>query len=194
MNGFDHFGLIAPWYDRHAHVEIPQELMRLVEMPARGLFLDVGGGTGKTAQYFAASGRQVLAVDISYRMVRLAGAKPGVHALCGAAEMLPFPSDYFDRIVMVDAFHHVVDQAATACEIYRILSPGGQLVIEEPDIRTFGVKLIALAEKILLMRSHFIEPAEIGSLFQGPMTTRHIEVKGSTAYIVVKKPAKILPK
>jgi ubiquinone/menaquinone biosynthesis C-methylase UbiE len=192
MNGFDHFGLIAPWYDRHAHVDTPQDLIRLVEMPSPGLFLDVGGGTGKVAQYFTGIGRHVISVDISYRMVRLAGAKSGVQALCGAAEKLPFPSDYFDRIVMVDAFHHVVDQAAVAGEMYRILRPGGQLVIEEPDIRTFGVKLIALAEKILFMRSHFIRPAMVCDLFKGPMTARHIEVKGSTAYIVIKKPAKIL--
>jgi demethylmenaquinone methyltransferase/2-methoxy-6-polyprenyl-1,4-benzoquinol methylase len=47
----------------------------------------------------------------------------------------------------------------------RVLEPEGRSVIEEPDIRTFGVKLVALAEKILLMRSHFLSPIQIASLF-----------------------------
>ena len=49
--------------------------------------------------------------------------------------------------------------------MFRVLKPGGLLVIEEPDIRTFGVKLIAIAEKLLLMRSHFLAPEEITNLF-----------------------------
>jgi ubiquinone/menaquinone biosynthesis C-methylase UbiE len=187
MKGFDHFGLIAPWYDRHAHAEAPRDLLRLVEMPGKGLFLDAGGGTGKVAQYFAEEGRQVIVVDISLRMVRLAGAKKGVQVVCGAAEKLPFPSDYFDRIIMVDAFHHVADQSSTARELYRILRPGGRLVIEEPDIRTIGVKLVALAEKILLMRSHFLKPTAIADLFSVPITDRHTESKTSTVWIVIKK-------
>ena len=60
---------------------------------------------------------------------------------------------------MVDALHHVIHQGQTAREMYRVLKPGGRIVIEEPDIRKFGVKLIAVAEKLLLMRSHFLSPA-----------------------------------
>lgn len=187
MKGFDHFGLIAPWYDRHAHAEAPRDLLRLVEMPSKGLFLDAGGGTGKVAQYFTGEGKQVIVVDISLRMVRLAGAKNGVQAVCAAAEKLPFPSDYFDRIIMVDAFHHVADQSYTARELYRILRPGGRLVIEEPNIRTRGVKLVALAEKMLIMRSHFLDPAAIAGLFQATIADRPIEIKASTAWIVIKK-------
>jgi len=41
----------------------------------------------------------------------------------------------FDRVLMVDALHHVVNQAETICELYRVLKPGGRLVIEEPDLR-----------------------------------------------------------
>jgi demethylmenaquinone methyltransferase/2-methoxy-6-polyprenyl-1,4-benzoquinol methylase len=86
---------------------------------------------------------------------------------------------------MVDAFHHVVDQAATAFEMLRVLNPGGLLVIEEPDIRTFGVKLIAVAEKLLMMRSHFLSPEQIASLF--PHANTRIFTQGATAWIVVKK-------
>jgi len=35
----------------------------------------------------------------------------------------------------------------------RVLAPGGRLVIEEPDVERTPVRLIALAEKLALMRS-----------------------------------------
>ena len=82
------------------------------------------------------------------------------------AERLPFPADSFDRILMVDAFHHVCDQLQTAAELMRVLAPGGRLVVEEPDIGRFAVKLVALAEKLALMRSHFVRPAVIKEMFE----------------------------
>jgi ubiquinone/menaquinone biosynthesis C-methylase UbiE len=76
-------------------------------------------------------------------------------AVAGHIECLPFPDGAFERAIIVDAYHHVVDQATTLGELWRVLAPGGRLVVEEPDIRSASVRLIALGEKLLLMRSHF---------------------------------------
>jgi hypothetical protein len=86
---------------------------------------------------------------------------------------------------MVDALHHVIHYADSAREMFRVLKPDGLLVIEEPDIRTFGVKLIALAEKLLLMRSHFLMPDEIMRLF--PRGEKSIRAEDGTAWVIVKK-------
>ena len=86
---------------------------------------------------------------------------------------------------MVDALHHVIDHAYTAREMFRVLKPGGVLVIEEPDIRTFGVKLIAIAEKLLLMRSHFLAPDAILKLFSDG--EKQIKVVDGTAWVIIKK-------
>jgi len=59
------------------------------------------------------------------------------------------------------------------------------LVIEEPDIRTFGVKLIAIAEKLLLMRSHFLAPDAILELFKSG--EKQVRSEGGTAWVIVKK-------
>jgi ubiquinone/menaquinone biosynthesis C-methylase UbiE len=77
------------------------------------------------------------------------------------------------------------DHAHTAREMFRVLKPGGVLVIEEPDIRTFGVKLIAIAEKLLLMRSHFLAPDEIMKLF--PDGEKTIRTEDSTAWVIIRK-------
>ncbi len=65
---------------------------------------------------------------------------------------------------MVDALHHVLDSRQTAGELWRVLKAGGKIVIEEPDIRKFAVKLVAIAEKLLLMRSHFLSASAIEQL------------------------------
>ena len=40
------------------------------------------------------------------------------------------------------------------------------MIIEEPDIRTAGAKMMAIFEKLLLMRSHFISPQKIAEAIQ----------------------------
>jgi demethylmenaquinone methyltransferase/2-methoxy-6-polyprenyl-1,4-benzoquinol methylase len=86
---------------------------------------------------------------------------------------------------MVDALHHVINHTDSMREMYRVLKPGGVLVVEEPDIRTFGVKLIAIAEKLLLMRSHFLKPDAIMKLIDaGEKETRSAD---GTAWVIVKK-------
>jgi len=87
-------------------------------------------------------------------------------ACCGLAERLPFADGAFDRIVMVDTFHHLHDQHAAAKETLRVLRPGGRLVIEEPDIRRWAVKWIALGERLLLMRSRFHSIADLARVFE----------------------------
>jgi hypothetical protein len=64
---------------------------------------------------------------------------------------------------------------------------GGRLVIGEPDIRFFPVKIIALFEKLLLMRSRFISPEKIQRIFQGKNSRNWILQAGVTSWIIVEK-------
>jgi demethylmenaquinone methyltransferase/2-methoxy-6-polyprenyl-1,4-benzoquinol methylase len=183
MPGIDHFGLIAPIYARVSYSDI-SVIREVASLPTRGRLLDVGGGTGRVSSAIRELVDEVVIADVSFGMLDRAD-RSTLKPVCGGSESLPFADGTFERVIMVDALHHVIDQAHTVREMFRVLKLGGVLVIEEPDIRTFGVKLIALAEKLLLMRSHFLKPDEIVKLFADKETSVH--AKEGTAWIMVKK-------
>jgi SAM-dependent methyltransferase len=187
MNLVDHFGLLAPIYERFIKPRPPEWLWKVADLPTDGTLLDAGGGTGRVAQFFVDKAAQVVVADLSFNMLQQANSKLNLRTVCTHTENLPFPDNHFSRVIMVDALHHVCDQAATTKEMWRVLEPGGRIVIEEPDVRETPVKFIALAEKLALMRSHFLTPVEIMALFPPNHATCRIEKDGSNAWIIVDK-------
>ncbi|OGO09882.1 MAG: hypothetical protein A3K46_02565 [Chloroflexi bacterium RBG_13_60_9] len=183
----DHFDLLAPLYDFFFPPKDRQEICGRIGLPITGALLDAGGGTGRVAQSLRGMADPIIVADLSYRMLAEARRKSGLHPVCSRTERLPFPDDYFPRIIMVDAFHHVCDQRKTAAELWRVLQAGGRLVIEEPDIRTFAVKLIAVAEKLALMRSHILPSGRIAALFRFTGARVTIETGNHTAWITAEK-------
>jgi ubiquinone/menaquinone biosynthesis C-methylase UbiE len=180
---FDHFAIIAPFYARLTYSKT-NILHEVAALPAKGRLLDVGGGTGRVSSAILNLVDEVVIADVSFGMLQEAH-RAALRPVCGGSESLPFADNSFERVIMVDALHHVIDQAESAREMFRLLKPGGLLVIEEPDIRTFGVKLIALAEKLLLMRSHFLAPNQIKKLF--PNGEISVRAEDGTAWVVIKK-------
>jgi len=182
----DHFHWIAPVYDRLCPTPDPERLLRLLEVPVDGRLLDVGGGTGRVAQGLRGVAGEVLVLDEAVGMLRQAHAK-GLVAVRGHAERLPWPDGAFSRILLVDCLHHLRDQSRAASELLRILAPGGRIVIEEPNVEQRSARLIALGEKLLLMRSHFLSPQEVERLFQAAGGEVRLEREGMSFWAVVLK-------
>jgi len=187
MRRLDHFGLLAPFYERAIPLRDAEQFVKRVGLPVDGALLDAGGGTGRVAQAFQGLATRVVVADLSSRMLHQANQKEGLQVVCSHTEKLPFPEEYFERVVMVDALHHVCDQVETASELWRVIKPGGRIVIEEPDYRTLIVKFVAIAEKLLLMRSHFLAPGRIKALFAFPGAQSWIEKDGFNAWITIEK-------
>lgn len=183
----DHFGWVAPFYDRAIPVRHAEILANLAELPAQGWLLDAGGGTGRIAAALRHHVSQVMVVDLSAKMLSQAALKGGLHLACSHTERLPFPDATFERIIMVDALHHVCDHTQTASELWRVLKSGGTIVVEEPDIRRMSAKLVALAEKVILMRSHFLTPLKISELFPDDGSKKRIEQEGFNAWVIIEK-------
>lgn len=184
---FDHFGFLAPFYEAFIKPKSPEILSRLLDLPVDGILLDVGGGTGRVSGFLASQVNRVIIADLSEKMLLQSIGKDGLEPVCSHAEKLPFPDAYFERVIMVDALHHVCDQKETAQELWRVLKPDGMIIIEEPDIKKWGVKLVALGEKIALMRSHFLAPDAVGNLYREFSNNLQIYRDGHIAWIVVHK-------
>jgi demethylmenaquinone methyltransferase/2-methoxy-6-polyprenyl-1,4-benzoquinol methylase len=187
MSPFDHFDVIASLYETVIRPADPRELRDRIGLPAGGALLDAGGGTGRVAQFLTGGADPVVVADRSLKMLAETRRKAGLRPVCSGTERLPFPDGCFARIIMVDAFHHVGDQRQTTAELWRVLRPGGRLVIEEPDVRSLAVKLLAVGEKLILMRSHFLSPPAIAKLIRFPDARVHVETGSSIAWIIAEK-------
>jgi ubiquinone/menaquinone biosynthesis C-methylase UbiE len=151
-----HFDFLAPIYDRVIRLPEGDRLATAAALPTTGRLLDAGGGTGRIGQSLIGRARQIVVADASLRMLDQARAKAGLRLVACQAEHLPFRAAAFERIVMVDAYHHLEHQEDSLAELWRVLVPGGRLVIEEPDILRLSVRWVALVERLAQMRSRFV--------------------------------------
>jgi ubiquinone/menaquinone biosynthesis C-methylase UbiE len=190
MAPFNHFNFAAPFYDRFIKPGDPAHFAGLAALPIAGYLLDVGGGTGRKSSQFLKMTRGVVIADSSMGMLSQAAQKNGLITICTQSEQMPFKDEAFERVIMIDALHHVADYHLTTNEMWRMVKPGGRIVIEEPDIRTIPIKFIAILEKVALMRSHFIDPPRIAKCFDYPNAKVNIEISDSTAWIMIDKLSK----
>jgi len=188
MSGFDHFDLLAPLYDRLIRPPANSRLQEVAGLPIQGRLLDLGGGTGRITSRLHGMAGMLLVADTSRKMLKEAQQKGGLLAVACEAEQLPFRKESFERILIVDAFHHLADQRASLEECLRVLAPAGWLVIEEPDIDRFAVKLIALAERLALFRSRFWRAEAIASKLQGLGMQVQITRENQAAWVVAERP------
>lgn len=183
----DHFDLIASIYDRLIGPPDTGRLRQLLQLPTTGWMLDGGGGTGRVSSHLSSLAGHTVVSDLSRRMLQKAQEKE-LKPVCAHVEHLPFGDGSFDRILVVDALHHFCEQQQAIGDLLRVLKPGGRLVIEEPDFNHKGVKVLALIEKLLLMRSHFYTPEKIQAMIAGHGCRAAIVNDGRyTAWIVVDK-------
>ncbi len=184
---FDHFDWIAPLYARFSYD--PTRLKELAGLPRKGDLLDIGGGTGRVVKALDGLVGWRLIADISASMLKQAKNSEGVIPVRALAEYLPFPNAHFEIVLMVDSYHHLLNQQEALKEAWRVLRPGGKLIIEEPDIRHPLVKGVALVEKLLLMRSHFRHPRAIGQDLERIGAKISIHTERYSAWIVAEKPS-----
>ncbi len=107
-------------------------------------FLEVGCGEGGNLARLARCGRCV-GVDLFLPKVRFAHANvngPSFAAANGLA--LPFRDDTFQTVFIRDVLHHIDEPRGVLREAERVLRPGGQLLLIEPNGRNPIVKVQAL--------------------------------------------------
>ena len=94
--------------------------------------LDVAAGTGTSSASLARTGAAVVAVDLSPGMIAEGRRRhPRLEFVEANAEKLPFGDDEFDAVTISFGLRNVENPKAALAEMYRVLKPGGRLVVCE---------------------------------------------------------------
>ncbi len=121
----------------NAHYDRPAVLAALGVVSGLHV-LDACCGPGLYAKELLSQGAEVTAFDASPAMVALARTQVAGRARVDRAvlgELLPYPGGAFDRIVCALAIHYADDRNAAFADVFRVLRPGGGLVVStQPDV------------------------------------------------------------
>ncbi len=130
----------APDYDRIERVlalgsgsRYRRAALQRAWLAAGAQVLDVGIGTGLVAREALAligSRGRVVGIDPSPGMMSEV-ALPGVELIRGRAEALPRPDASSDFVSMGYALRHIADLGMAFAEFFRVLRPGGRLLVLE---------------------------------------------------------------
>ena len=135
------FDAQAPTYDtgiqgehaRRLYPHVLAEVARAVAGDPAPRLLDLGCGTGALDELVLEEvpGARLTCVDLSSRMVDAVRVRLGdrADALLADAERLPFHDSSFDAAWCNDSFHHYPDPERAAFQAWRVLAPGGTLVL-----------------------------------------------------------------
>ena len=107
----------------------------LIKVMNYNVVADLGAGEGTLSQLLAQRAQKVIAVDISPKMVEFGQALALSHGLSnlefrlGEIEDVPIETKTVDLAILSQALHHAEDPSLALSEAYRILKPGGRLLI-----------------------------------------------------------------
>jgi len=122
----------------------PDEVMKLINVKAGQVIVDIGAGSGYFTRRFAAAvgpAGKAIGVEIDSAMVRSMNADARRLSLTNYEARLVQPDDPMlaassvDVIFLCDTYHHINDRAAYFAKIRQALKPGGRLVILD-SVRT----------------------------------------------------------
>jgi choline kinase/protein-L-isoaspartate O-methyltransferase len=163
------------WVNRKGYL---QTFVEAGDFQSSDLVLDLGTGTGIVAHAVSPLVAEVVGVDLSAEMlIQTRGSRVTNEVFEeGDVRDLRFPDNWFDKVTARMIFHHLIegsDQAMQEC--YRVLKPGGRMVLSEgvppdPSLANWYTRMFALKEKrltflekdlVALMRSGSLEVEQV---------------------------------
>jgi SAM-dependent methyltransferase len=98
--------------------------------------LDAGCGRGLYTRVLINRAQKVAALDYSKDSIdslkRRLGHLPHLSLYVGSATDLPFDNEQFDLVLHCEVLEHIEDDRKVLSELFRVLQPGGRLIISVP--------------------------------------------------------------
>ena len=188
MNSFDKLAWVYNLVRGNTQREY-KLIKQSVQLRKNQRVLDIGGGTGLIATQLANDVKEVVVLDASSKMLdRIKDRR--IKKVVGFVQKIPFKTEEFDVVCLVDAFHHFTNGCPkrewdkligrSVSEILRVLKKDGQLVMVEFNPQTFIGRLIKFLEnKIMGFGSQFYQPNDLKKLFESDC---NIEVFNSKSF------------
>jgi len=127
--------------------------VRAVDPQAGERILDIAAGTGTSSAALAKTGATVIAFDFSPGMIEEGRRRhPDLEFIEGNAEQLPFADNEFDAVSISFGLRNINDPRLALSEMYRVLKPGGRLVICEfsrPPVAILRAGYYAYLERVM---------------------------------------------
>jgi SAM-dependent methyltransferase len=188
MSG-DNFNRFANLYDVFIHPRKNIAWQNDVIKYKKNLLIDLGGGTGRLVPHLLNLADWVVLADHSFSMLKVSKYRnsPNIDRICCDLSDLPFKKNLAANFVMVDTIHHVYNPRVILENLSDWILGENLLIIEEPDIQYFMIKVIAIMEKVLGMNSHFYKKKEILDWFPESQFKRELKQDGVNFYLILQQ-------
>ncbi len=129
------------------------EVMRSVRRPFSNV-LEIGCSSGFLLRELIARlpEHRVFGADYTYETLALLGRTlPDVPLLQFDLTRCPLPGDFVDVVVLLNVLEHIDDHEAALAELFRVVRPGGSVIIEVPA----GPSLFDVYDRVLMHRRRY---------------------------------------
>jgi SAM-dependent methyltransferase len=123
------------WWYAVLHESVAAEVRGHLAGKAAGCILDAGCGTGGMMHALrdAGPGWEISGVDVSLQAVEHTRRRGFTDVVQASIDALPYADASFDVVVSLDVLYFEgVDETKAMAEFYRVLKPGGMLILNLP--------------------------------------------------------------
>ncbi len=149
-------GRFTLWRMNSSHSKLTDWGLGCIAIEKHRTILDVGCGGGRTVSKLAAIATQGKVYGVDYSEESVAASKRtntpwidlgGVEIRHGSVSQLPFPDSMFDLVTAVETHFWWPDLPGDMREVFRVLKPGGTLIVIAEIYKGANTMAARLAEK-----------------------------------------------